>query len=207
MRRMNVKWFACSLFIIFLFTSCASTKLTHTYVDKSFKGKTVSNILVIGLTYKEKENVRKYFEESFAKQLKAVGVGAVSSGAAVAIPSDLMLKKEHVMDAIKKYNSDAVLITFLAGTEENELFNRDNMMASGYYNVYSQWMQQSYNSSYSKSKTLYQFKTFLYDVATEKLIWSGLSQTINPDTGNQVINETIHVIIADLQKYKIIQTK
>ncbi|MGB2929335.1 MAG: hypothetical protein WBB70_10515 [Desulfobacterales bacterium] len=72
----------CSFFLSTLCQpfACAGAKLTHTWVDEDHRGKPVSNILVIGITYKENEKVRRSFEDRFVSQLKAAGIKSISSG-------------------------------------------------------------------------------------------------------------------------------
>jgi len=40
----------------------------------------------------------------------------------------------------------------------------------------------------------------LYDVKTEKLFCSGKSETLSPDSVNQLIDDVINVVIKDLPK-------
>jgi len=50
-------------------------------------------------------------------------------------------------------------------------------------------------------------ETNLYDVKTEKLIWSGQSKTWSKDSKYQIINDVIKVVVDDLQKNKLISPK
>ena len=76
MKGNTIKWIVCAVFIGLLMVACGGTKLTQTKMDESRRGKPVSDILVIGITYKE--DVRRAFENEFVTQLKAAGVDAVS---------------------------------------------------------------------------------------------------------------------------------
>jgi hypothetical protein len=89
MRQTTIKWFFYVMLSVVLIIACAGTKLSRTWVDETYRGKLVSNILVIGVTYKEKEAVRLWFEDKFAVQLRAAGVEAISIGDAISIPKDL----------------------------------------------------------------------------------------------------------------------
>lgn len=204
MRKTLITLYVSALSCLFLLSACSESKLVDIHVDKSFKGKHVSNILVIGVTYKEREDVRRHFEDSFAKQLKAVGIEAVSGGDAISIPSDLMLKKEHVVDAIHKYHNDAVLISQISQFSDKESRSRDHLGTTDYYGFYSLSFNLVRSPHYSSSKTTYGIKTRLYDVKTEKLIWSGITRTVDPTSGNQVMNDVINSVIKDLQRNDII---
>jgi len=54
MKQNSVKWFVYLFSFVFLIISCAGTKteLTQNQVNEAYKGKPVSNILVIGITGK-----------------------------------------------------------------------------------------------------------------------------------------------------------
>jgi hypothetical protein len=69
---------------VFLVVSCAGTELTHKHVHEAYKGKPVSNILVIAIT--GNEDSRRSFERKFVAQLKAAGIEAISSEEAIPMP-------------------------------------------------------------------------------------------------------------------------
>jgi hypothetical protein len=201
----NFTKFALALIFGVLITSCAGTKLTDTYIDKNYSGEPVSNILVIGVTYEEKDEVRRSFEDRFAAQLKAAGVEAIASGDAVSIPSDLMLKKEDIIGVVEKLNNDAVIVTHVAGIEDESSYTRLARSPRTYFDYYGHVYGNAHSYGYRSTKTFYRLKTNLYDVKTEKLIWSGQSETLNPDSPVQMIDDVINVLIKDLQKNNLIK--
>jgi len=66
MKQSSVKWFGYLFSFIFLIISCAGTELTHTQVDEGYKGKPVSDILVIAIT--GNEDTRRSYEREFVAQ-------------------------------------------------------------------------------------------------------------------------------------------
>ena len=196
----TIVWLVCAMFSGVLIAGCAGgTKLTHTSMDESYGGKSVSNILVIGVTYKDKEQVRRSFEDRFVAQLKAAGVEAIPSGDAISIPGDLMLKKDTILKAVNKFNNDAVIITHLIGKEEKEVYSRSNRGPSGYYSYYGWAYGHSLSPDYFSANTTVRLATNLYDVKTEKRIWSGESETLKAGSADQVIDGVIKLVIDDLQ--------
>jgi hypothetical protein len=207
MRQITIKWFVYAVFFGVLIIACADTKLTHTQVDESRKGKPVSNILVIGVTYKEKEKVRRSFEDRFVSQLRAAGVEAISSEDAISIPADLILEKDEILKAVNKFNNDAVIITHVVEKEEKEVYSPPARSYGGYHGYYGRAYGYAHSPGYSSTKTFYHLVTNLYDVKTEKLIWSGRSETLNPDSTNQMIDDVIKVVIKNLQKNNLLPQK
>jgi hypothetical protein len=205
MRQRILRWFVYVVFSGVFFIACAGTKLTHTWMDEAYQGKPVSNILVIAVTYKEDN--RKSFENKFVAQLKAAGVKAVSSSNVIPIPADLELKKDDVLKVVKKFKNDAVIITHLIGVEEKESYTPPVRDQGGYYGYYGWVYGYTHEPGYYRTHTLVRLTTNLYDVKTEKLIWSGKSESLDPDSTNQIIDDVIEVLIKDLQKNKLLPTK
>jgi hypothetical protein len=190
---------------VLLVASCAGTELTRTLVYPAFKGEPVSNILVIAVT--NQKDTRRLFEQKFVAQLKAAGIRAVSSMEAIPMPSDLKIEKQTVLAAVRQFENDAVIVTHMAGKEEKEVYTRGSYEGLGFYNNYGRIYNYANDPGYSSSKTNVRLETNLYDIKTEKLIWSGQSKSWDIDTRNQVIDEVIQVVIHDLQKNKIIPSK
>jgi len=205
MRPRIFQWFVYVVFSGVFIIACAGTKLTHTWVDETFHGKPVSDILVIGVTYK-KEN-RQSFENKFVAQLKAAGVEAVSSSDVIPIPADLELKKEEILKAVNKFKNDAVIITHLVGVGEKESYTAPESNQGDYYGYYGWAFSSTHEQGYYRTRTLVRLATHLYDVKTEKLIWSGESESLGPDSTNQIMDDVIKVLIKDLQKNKLLPKK
>jgi hypothetical protein len=187
-----------------LLNGCASTKLTQTWVDKSSKGKTVSNVLVIGIA--NEESNRRLFESTFVKKLEAVGVEAVSSADAIPLPADLKLEKEKILQAINKFNNDAVLITHVAGIDSSTTYQRAVVgRGVGYYGYYRRYAYHHVIlPSRVDSHNRFCLETNLYDAKSEKLIWSGRSQSREPEFIGKLIGEVIEVVVKDMQKNKLL---
>lgn len=204
MNQNSVKWFGYLLFFAFLIVACAQTgtEISQKQIDKEYKGKPVSDILVIAITGIERN--RRLFEERFVAQLKSVGVDAISSEKAIPMPADLKLKKEDILKAVKQYENDAVIITHLIGREEKEVYTRGDSVDRGIYGFYH---SRSNHPGYSAESTTVRLQTNLYEVKTEKLIWSAKSKTWSPDSTDRIINDVIKALINNLQNNKIIAPK
>ena len=198
----TVTYICCCVLLI---ASCAGTELTQTQVDPAFKGKPVSNILVIAVT--NQKDTRRIFEQKFVAQLEAAGIKAFASMEAIPMPSDLKIDKQAILDAVGQFGNDAVIVTHMVGKEEKNVYTRSSYEGLGFYNNYGRIYNYAHDPGHSTSKTNVRLETNLYDVKTEKLIWSGQSKSWDIDTRNQVIDEVIQVVIRDLQKNKIIASK
>ena len=207
MKQSSVKWFGYFFSFVFLIISCAGTEteLTHKQVTEAYKGKPVSDILVIAIT--GNEDSRRSFERKFVAQLKSAGVEAISSEEAIPMPADLEMKKETILNAVKQFENDAVIITHLIDKEEKEVVTRGGQAYTGYYGFYYSRFSYANDPGYSSTSKTVRLETNLYDVKTEKLIWTGQSKTWSKDSKDQIINDVIKVVMDDLQNIKLISPK
>jgi len=205
MKQSYIKWFGYLFTSLFLIISCAGTELTKKQVNEAFRGKPVSNILVIAIT--GNEDSRRSFEQKFVSQLKSVGVEAISSEEAIPMPPDLEMKKETILNAVNQFKNDAVIITHLIGKKEKEVYTRGGQAHGGYFGFYQSRLSYARDPGYSSTSKTVLLETNLYDVKTEKLIWSGQSKTWSKESKYQMINDVIKVVITDLQKNDLISPK
>ena len=207
MKHNSVKWFGY-LFLFVFIISCAGTgtELTQNKIDETaYKGAPVSDILVIAIT--GNEHNRRSFEKKFVSRLKSVGVDAISSEEAIPMPADLELKKETILSAVKQYENDAVIITHLIGKEEEDVYTRGGSGHRGFFGFYSSRHSIARDPGYASTSTTVRLETNLYEVKTEKLIWSGKSDSWSRDSKDHIINDVIKAVINDLQKNKLIAPK
>ena len=193
-----VKGLGCLFSFIFLMVSCTGTDLTETQVDDAYKGKPVSDILIIAVT--GNEHNRRSYERKFVANLKSVGVEAVASEKSISMPGDLKIKKETILSAVDQYKNDAVIITQLVGKETKDVYQRGGVTRYGYFGY-------TRNPGYSNTTKKVRLETNLYDAKTGELIWSGISKTLSKDSTDRIMNDVIKAVIANLKKNKLIAPK
>ncbi len=183
-------------FIIITITSCATTNLTSVWKDDSFTGK-ADKIFIIGAS--QKPGVRRIFEREFVNQLKSRGINAVASDKY--IPGDKMLDKDVIVSKIRELDVNIVLVT--------RLLEKKNIARQipGYYSTWDRYYQESFTSSCPRGfhcEDIAALETNLYDVKSEKLIWSAITET-NVESGTyDVIKDFIESIIKGLTKDNIL---
>ena len=201
---------AIAIPVCLLLISCATTKLTHVWTDEAYSGAPFSDVLVVGVS--DQERVSRSFEDEFVKQLEEIGIEAVSSAAV--IPSDKKLEKKAIVSAVEKLEVDAVLVTHLLGVDKKETYHPPTTYYrpapyyyGGYYGYYGNVYNYVHSPGYYKTHVTVRLETNLYEAETEKLIWSGKSETLDPKSKTEVIDSVISVVIKNLQKDKLLPQK
>lgn len=184
--------------------ACAGNDLTTGPIYRSASTGAVSDILVIVVA--DKDETRRFFEYRFVEALKTAGIDAVASADAVSMPSDLELKKEAILQAVARYESDAVIITHLADIAYTESRARVNPEETGFYSYYGMLYRYYHDPAYTRTYATIVLETNLYDVESEQLIWSGQTKSIDRKVV-EVINEAISLVVRDLIDKKLLAPK
>lgn len=164
-------------------------------LDENYDGKQYGRILVIGAA--EKITFRNLFEGELVNQLRKKGVDAVPSYEI--LPYNYMLTREAVISAVEKYDIDSVLITSLVERDKKTIYySLQGTNPYTYYNgLYDAIRRPGKTASYDVD-ILY-LKTNLYDVQTEKLVWSMISES-EFKYAIESFNLAINLIINQLRK-------
>jgi len=174
--------------------ACASTRPVMEWRDEGFSGQ-LNHILVIAAL--DKVTQRHSIEDGYVEALTAIPVTAVPSY--TLMDSDLELSRETVDAAIEGQGFDAVLVTRLLGIEEVEEYQPP--VSYDHYRSYHRYYQRSLDYSspgYYRRYKILTLETNLYDTATQELIWSMQSETIDPSAPQDVIKAQIILTIERL---------
>jgi hypothetical protein len=198
---------------VFLLFSCANTKITQSWTDPDNK-KVYKDLLVIGVA--ESEQNRRIFETQFIQKLRKDGIEAVASY--TLLDSTVEINRNTVTNAIKGLDIDGVIITHLVSDKEESVYRPGTVVNAGGYGGYGGYGRgmygyNSYVNSYVSTPGYYQsvqtyvLETNLFDVETEKLIWSARSRTFAPDSVDELIVDLVELIVTNLEEKNLIQKK
>jgi hypothetical protein len=194
---------AFSILIIcaFLITSCAATKITNSWRDNSYQGKT-EKIAVIMVAKTPK--LRKMFEGRFAAELNARGNKVIQSHKIITL--DELHDIELVKSRIKSTGADTVLISRLVGSKTSDAYVGGGIhsVPLHYYGWGTYYEVLFIDYGYTADLRTSFIETNLYDTKTEKLIWFAHSETERAEGEQQLINKFIDIILKKLSSDKII---
>lgn len=195
---------------VFLLFSCANTKITQQWTDPDNK-KVYKDLLIIGIA--ESEQNRRIYETQFIQSLREHGVEAVASY--TLLKSTEKINRNTVTNAIKGLDIDGVIVTHLVSDKEESVYRPGTVVNSGGYGGYGRGMYgyNNYVNSYVATPGYYQsvqtyvLETNLFDVETEKLIWSARSRTFAPDSVDELIVDLVELIVTNLEEKNLIKKK
>jgi hypothetical protein len=182
--------------LVFLNACASTTQFNSVWKDETYQGGPLKKVLIVGVA--KKPEIRTYFEEIFAQQLKTRGVYAVPSN--IVLPESELLKKETVITIVNELKIDSVLVTKLVDVKDVGTYETSPTYVSrgGYYGYY----KQSYQTVSSGRNVV--LITRIFDAKSEKLIWSALSETLLEKNPESVVDSFISAIMQHLEEEKLI---
>jgi len=183
--------------------ACAATELTKTWRSPEYTGPALKKLLVVGVS--RQPAVRREFEDTFVKQLKASGVAAVASY--TLIPEPGPVDPSRMAQAVKQAGADGMLITRLVLADSDTQFTpafrptAATDLPDGYSAAWSGYHEPA---AASQPETVI-LETDLYGISESQHLWSGTTQTFATAAHIQDdIQGFARIIIGALEKQKLI---
>jgi|SRR5215472_4108168 len=164
------------LFAIYAATlaACASTSLRDSWADPAFTGGPFRKVMVLGIS--DNPTNRRVFEDSFSAKLAATGVEAVPSYQL--LPQTGMIPKEDFDAAARRSGADGLLVVHVNRVDTRMQVTNVSVpvTGAGFYGFYRGWATVPQITQYDLATV----ETNLFDVKSDRLVWSGITETMNP---------------------------
>jgi hypothetical protein len=189
-----------------LAVSCGGgTKLAESWADPTYTPTAVSKILVVGLGESPRRVIT--FEDIMGKQFATRKIEVVKGSALMANDAKDV---EAFKNIVRGSGADLVTISRLVDVATETIVHPGTtayVPVGGYYGMGPYWTS-SYmavnDPGYISESKIYKVETNVYDVKTEKLIWSGLSATTDPSDYQEGVTSLAMVVVGDLVQRKIV---
>jgi hypothetical protein len=183
------------------------TSIPLSWRNPAYKDAGFEKLFVIGVG--RDEGARRLFEDTFAKTLANQGTSAQASGGL--LPQSEQLTEEQVRGAIEGGGFDGVLVTRVLSVDRDEEYVPPSTHTVpttyhgyGYYGYYGSSYTVVHQPGYYKTNTTFRLETNLYSVASGGLVWSGQSDTLNPESLTDVIDSMTAAVAKKLKEEKLI---
>lgn len=179
--------------------ACAPGRVSSVWTAPQASVVRHQSLIVFGVTSSPK--VRRAYEDNFVARLRELGVKA-RPGHELVSDQELGLLV-RMTEAVSKSNADAVIITHLI-TDTHQTRPpalRINQVPAHYHNLvpyFSQVYLDACGPDYYVDFQALRLETNLYDAKSERLIWSGRSEQLDPSSEQTTISEVISEVIAQM---------
>jgi hypothetical protein len=183
--------------------ACSSFDLTNSWRSPEFAGPAMRKVLVIGVS--QSDATRRIFEDGFAQALSSAGVAATSSYGA--LPEKGQISNERLKVAVAQSKADSVMITRLLRVDQRADVVQPAPPVGGYYRGgFYGWYGTAWASAPVSVSTynVLTIETSLWDMRNETMIWSGVTETIQPSDIAKATGEMAKVLIEKMKKDGVI---
>lgn len=188
--------------IMMVFQSCSSTRLVDSWQSDDGQPEALKRVLVLGV-FKE-EFKRRIYEDSLVSALESQGAAGVAGYTLMPDPKDYD-EKEEIRAAVKKSGADGVMITTFKGKKKQERTIPPSVeYLSGprhrLYDYYGASYRTVYHPGYTVTDTIVLLETAVFSVSTEKMVWAGATESVNPSSGEKISDEAGKILTKEMKK-------
>ena len=194
-----------ALFIIsFIACSGAKTDIIGEWQPENYKKGSINNVLVVGIFAKDKPLLRRNFEDGITAAFNKDGINATPS--MDHMPYDVTVDSTSFEKYFKDLNIDAVVVSRLVAVDQKRDYQSGYMYTVpfsyyyGFYSFYYTGIAYANSSGYLSQDVVVVLETNIYETTNEQLIWSGISETLEPDKASDVIYSFGETLVSKLKK-------
>ena len=192
------------LSLMILLAGCGpSTKIEKSWTEPSLLNapiKPFEKALVVGLL--KDESTRRIAEDKMVAAMKAKAVQSYLYLQA----GDSKDNADEITARLKKDGFDGIVIMRLADMEKSMSYVPGTSYG-GWYGYYSYAAPMHYSPGYYTEDKTYYVETNVYSLENDKLLWSGMTSTLNPGKTDKMIDDVISTIKTKMQEEKLIPKK
>ena len=185
--------------ILFTLNACTSgTKIISSWREPGVKVNTATMKKVWVMCLVHNERTRRIAEDELAKRRPGVFFPTYER-----YPSELMQQHaDAVNDGISKSGYDAIVLMTLVNHSQATSYVPGTSPAyyGGWYGYYGHASAFYYDPGYYRTDEFYNVETNLYSISENKLLWSGLTETMNPGSVPSAIHEIAAAINQQMRK-------
>ncbi|HTR44840.1 MAG TPA: hypothetical protein VMH06_03940, partial [Thermodesulfovibrionales bacterium] len=206
-RRLAMTSVSITLVLTVALTSCASIKTVNVWKDEA-RAQRLQKVFVMVVA--ELDFMQKHFENVLSERLVSRGIEATPANK-VFSESSTKLGREAIAAKVRELGITSVLVARVVSREEAE-----QLIPGGVYVVPTNYYDSGYYGFYSGgsvfvpiSGTAYDSETFtlvtnIYEVSSEKLVWSCLSSVKVEGSREAAINPFIDNLMKRMDESKLL---
>ena len=201
-----------SFALLLLAAGCAATRITTSWKAKDAVPQKYNKIMILGLIRTADRSIQEKMENHMIGDLKGIGYNAVSSLQEYGPKAFDKMDEEAAMAKLKNSGVDAVITIVLLNKEKEKNYIPGriyNYSPYGYYYNHF-WGYRTalyyriYEPGYYVINTRYFWESNLYDMSTQKLVYSVQTQSFDPANSESLAHEYGQLIIKNMIQQNVL---
>jgi hypothetical protein len=195
-----------------LLISCATSRITSSWKAPDAAPQHYNKIMVLGLIRTADRTLREKMENHMVGDLQSLGYNAISALQEYGPKAFDNMDEQTAMNKLKNSGVDAVITIVMLDKEKEKSYVPGHIY---YYSPYSYYYRhfwgyhtaiyrRIYEPGYYVTNTKYFWESNVYDLYTQKLLYSVQTQSFNPSDSESLGHEYGQLIIKDITKQGIL---
>jgi len=191
------------VFAALVTSSCASrNKVVTEWKDPAYAARGGQKVVVMAVA--ENEISGRIWETEMSKQLAGHGFNVVS-GSSIMGTTGTRPDSAAVAAKIADAGANLVIVTRMLAVDKETTYVPGATVVSpgaywnGYYGLYTHAYTALEAPGYVEQNTVVRLETSVFDVATGKLVWGGLSESFNPSSTESLAESMAEKIVHRLE--------
>lgn len=204
-----------AVWVLLLITAgCKSSKITSSWKAEDAEIEKYNKILVLGLTRESDRSIQENMENHLVGDLKEFGYNAVSSLQEYGPKVFDKMEEEAAIEKLKDSGVDAVITIVLLDKKKERRYVPGTLYYSPYGYYYNRFWgyrvvlsRRIYETGYYVTDTKYFWESNLYDMKTQKLIYSVQTRSFEPASLENMAHDYGTLIVKNMVREKVLQNR
>jgi hypothetical protein len=204
------KLYYTAIFLVIL-SGCSSLKITNSWKAQDAVFQNYSKVLVLGLIREADRNLQQNMENHLTGDIKSLGYNAASSIQEYGPKSFDKMDEETAINKLKNSGVDAIITIVLLDKEKERKYIPGNMFYTPYGSYYNRFWgyrsalyQRIYEPGYYVTSTKYFWESNLYDMHTQKLVYSVQTQSFDQSDTESLAHQYGQMIVNNMIKENVL---
>jgi hypothetical protein len=200
--------------LLLIAAGCSTSKITSSWKADNAIVPKYNKVLVLALIRENDRSIQENMENHFVGDLKELGYNAVSSLREYGPKAFDQLDEEAAIDKLKNSGVDAVITIVLLDKKKESRYVPGDLYFSPYGYYYNRFWgyrtvlyRRIYEPGYYVTDTKYFWESNLYDMSTQKLVYSVQTRSFDPASSESLGHEYGRMIVKNMLKENILLSK
>lgn len=210
-----------SILLIFLLAAVAcsktATNFSQSYRNPGYEETVFKKVLVIAVA--QDQNSRQAFEDALVSSI--ANEGGTAQASIGVLPHEEQVTEDQLHAAIDAGGFDGVLLSRLVSVDKDTQYTPPKKYNNprtryypaspgwgygygGFYGFYGTTFAEVHEPGYFETSTTLTLETNLYSVATNELVWTGRSETIDPESIEDARASVTQAVAKKLKEERLI---
>jgi hypothetical protein len=206
----KTKWIGAALLLIA--AGCTTSRITTSWKAENTAPQSYNKVMVLSLIREADRTIQENMENHFVGDLKELGYNAVSSLKLYGPKAFDKMDEEAAIKELKYSGIDAVITIVLLDKQKERKYVPGNMYYSPYGYYYNRFWgyrtalyRRIYEPGYYVTDTKYFWESNLYDLSSQKLLYSVQTQSFDPANSEALAHEYGKMIVKNMVKNDVLK--